>query len=259
MGVLNRPFARVIIGAALVDDILALLLIGVTVGAAEGDLSAATLIVAVLAVGLVLLGFAVARRARGLRREVFMWPLFAQTPLVPAFAVMLAIALLAGYIGLAAIVGAFIAGLILAETEVREELNVEFRSLASVFTPFFFAVTGSQIDLAALVQPETALLAVGLGVAGILTKMVGGIIGSWELGRWGAVTVGAGMSPRGEVGIVVANLALSMGIVDQRLFSAVLVAVILTTVVAPYTLAWAIPRALRESDAIVPEVDLTSS
>jgi Kef-type K+ transport system membrane component KefB len=255
-GVLNRPFARIIIGAALVDDILALLLIGIAVGAAEGDLSASTLLVAVFAIGLLGLGFATARRVRGLRREVFMWPMFAQTPLVPAFGLMLATALLAGYVGLAAIVGAFIAGLIVAETEAREEVELEFRSLASVFTPFFFAVTGAQIDLAALLQPETAILAVALGVAGILTKLIGGILGSAGTGRWAAITVGAGMSPRGEVGIVVANLALGLGMVDQRLFSAILVAVMLTTVVAPYTLAFAIPRAIAESDEIMPEVDL---
>ena len=75
MGVLDRTFARVVLGAAVIDDVLALILIGLVSGAAEGDVSGSTLLVAVAAIGLVALGFAAARRARGLRREVFTWPL----------------------------------------------------------------------------------------------------------------------------------------------------------------------------------------
>ena len=131
MGVLDRTFAKVVIGAALVDDILALILIGLAAGAAEGDLSANTLLVGVAGIGLVLLGFAIARRARGLKSEVFTWPLFADTPLVPAFLIMLAVALLSAAVGLAAIIGAFVAGLIVAETEAVDEIEHDIKPLAS--------------------------------------------------------------------------------------------------------------------------------
>jgi len=245
MGVLDRTFAKIIIGAALVDDILALVLIGLAKGAAEGDVSLVTLVVGVAGVGLVLLGFVIARRARGLSRDVFVWPLFADTPLVPAFMIMLAIALLAVVIGLAAIIGAFVAGLIVAETEAAHELEEEFKPLASIFTPFFFAVTGAQLDLSVMLDPEVALFSVGLAVIGVVTKTLGGLIGARELGRWGSATVGFGMVPRGEVGIVVANLALFTGVVNATLFAEMLVAVVLTTVVAPYLLAWAAPKAAR--------------
>src|SRR4029079_18117688 len=97
-----------------------------------------TSLAGVRASGRVLLGFAAARRARGLPKTVFTWPLFADTPLVPAFLMMLAVALLAAAIGLAAIIGAFVAGLIVAETEAAEEVERDFRPLASIFTPFFF-------------------------------------------------------------------------------------------------------------------------
>ncbi len=247
MRVLDQAFSRVVIGAALVDDILALVLIGLAGGAAEGSLSASTLLVGVAGIGLVLLGFAAARRARGLPSRVFTWPMFADTPLVPAFLLMLAVALLAAAIGLAAIIGAFVAGLIVAETEAAEELEHDFRPLASVFTPFFFAVTGAQLDLSALLDPEIALLAVALAVVGVVTKALGGWIGARSIGRWGAITVGFGMVPRGEVGIVVANLALATGVVDRSLFAAILVAVVLTTVVAPYLLAFSVPRARVEA------------
>jgi Kef-type K+ transport system membrane component KefB len=246
MGALNRAFARVVLGAAVIDDVLALIAIGIVSGAAEGDLSASTLFVAVAAFALVGLGFAAARRARGLRREVFLWPLFAETPLVPAFIVMLALALLSAGIGLAAIIGAFVAGLIVAETEARDELEHEIKPLASIFTPFFFAVTGAQLDLGALLDPSIAVFAVVLAALGVVTKAVGGIIGARNIGKWGSITVGVGMVPRGEVGIVVANLGLAAGLLRPDLFSGVLVAVVLTTVIAPYLLAYAIPRAIEE-------------
>ena len=163
MGVLDRTFAKVVIGAALVDDILALILIGLAAGAAEGDLSANTLLVGVAGIGLVLLGFAVARRARGLKSEVFTWPLFADTPLVPAFLIMLAVALLSAAVGLAAIIGAFVAGLIVAETEAVDEIERDIKPLALIFTPFFFAVTGAQLDLSVLLDPRVAAIAVPAG------------------------------------------------------------------------------------------------
>jgi Kef-type K+ transport system membrane component KefB len=249
MGVLDRGFARIIIGAALVDDILALVLIGLVAGVAEGNLSASTLLVGVLGAGLVGLGFLAARRARGLPTTVFTWPKFADTPLVPAFLFMLVIALVSAAIGLAAIIGAFVAGLIVAETEARQEVEREIRPLSAIFTPFFFAVTGAQLDLTMLLDPAVAALAVTLAVIGVVTKALGGVLGARSAGRWGSVAVGFGMVPRGEVGIVVANLALATGAISSALFAAVMVAVVLTTVIAPYLLAWAVPRAEAEAGA----------
>ena len=245
MGVLDRTFSRVILGAAIVDDVLALVLIGVVSGAATGDLSASTLFVAVAGIGLVGLGFAVARRARGLPRDVFTWPLFADTPLVPAFMFALGLAVLAELVGLAAIIGAFVAGLIVAETEARDELEHELRPLASIFTPFFFAVTGAAVDLRALTEPSLLVLVAVLSAVGVVTKLLGGYLGSRSLGRAGALAVGVGLVPRGEVGIVVAGLGLTLGLLDEALFSAVLVAVVVTTVAAPFLLARVVPAAVR--------------
>ena len=87
-----------------------------------------------------------------------------------------------------------------------------------------------------------------LTVAGVLTKVAGGLAGARSIGRWGAATVGFGMVPRGEVGIVVANLGLAAGLLAPGVFSAVLVAVVATTILAPYLLAFSIPRAIAESD-----------
>ena len=249
LGVLDRKFSKIIIGAAVIDDILALILIGVVSGAASGDLGLATLGLVVGGIGFVVLGFAIARRARGLRREVFTWPLFADTPLVPVFLIMLALAILSALIGLAAIIGAFVAGLIIAETEAQDEIEHEIQPLGSIITPFFFAVTGAQVDLSALLEPALAIGAIVLAILGIATKMLAGVIGAWGAGRWSALTVGIGMAPRGEVGIVVVGLGLGLGLLSQELFSVVLVAVVLTTIAAPIMLNLVIPRATAESSA----------
>jgi len=250
LGVVERRFARVIVGAAVIDDVLALVLIGIVSGVARGDLGVATLMLVVAAVGYVGVGFAAARRARGLPREVFTWPLFADTPLVPAFLLMLGMAILALWIGLAAIIGAFVAGLIVAETEAQDELEHEIRPLASIFTPFFFAVTGAQIDLAALLKPELAIAAVILAGLAIVTKVLGGYLGALSLGRRAALAVGVGMSPRGEVGIVVVQLGLTLGLLSTDMFSTVLVAVVLTTIAAPIMLGLVIPRVDAEEAAV---------
>jgi Kef-type K+ transport system membrane component KefB len=249
LGVLDRTFARVILGAAIVDDVLALIAIGVVSGVATGDLSASTLVVGLAGLGLVVLGFAVARRVRGLRREVFTWPLFADTPLVPAMILMLGLALVAELVGLAAIIGAFVAGLIVAETEAQDELQHEVKPLVAIFTPFFFAVTGAAVDLRALFDPQIALLVIVLTLGGIATKLAGGYLGSRRLGRAGALAVGVGLVPRGEVGIVVAGLGLGFGLLDEATFSAVLVAVVATTIVAPILLARVVPAAAAAESA----------
>ena len=246
MGMLDRAFARVILGAAIVDDILALLAIGVLSGLAEGDLGVDTILTLLAGLAFVGVGLALAPLGRRLPRKVFVFPKFADTPVVPVFIIMFAGALLAQFVGLAAIIGAFVVGLFIAETPVREEVEHGFRSLLGIFAPFFFAVTGANIDMSALLQLDLLIIVLVRAAMGVLTKLIGGIIGSWKLGKWNSIVVGLGMSPRGEVGIVVAALGLSLSLISQEIYAVLLAAVILTTLVAPVMLQWAIPKAPRD-------------
>jgi Kef-type K+ transport system membrane component KefB len=249
LGVLDRDFSRVILGAAVVDDILALLAIGVLSGAAGGDLGPETLLSLGAAVAFVVLGLALAPLGRRIPRAAFTWPRFADSAIVPVFVIMFAGALLAQSVGLAAIIGAFVVGLIVAETPVRHEVLDGFGPLVGVFTPFFFAVTGAQIDLSALLDPASLAVVVVLTILAVATKLVGGILGSLPLGRWASIVVGVGMSPRGEVGIVIAALGLTLTdaaglpLIDAATYAILLATVILTTLLAPVMLQWTIPRA----------------
>jgi Kef-type K+ transport system membrane component KefB len=253
LGVLDRAFSTVILGAAVVDDILALLALGLLSGIASGGLDLTTFLALGAGAAFVVVGLAIAPFARRLDRSAFVWPVFAQTPVVPVFILMFAGALLASVVGLAAIIGAFVVGLVIAESQVKEEVEHEFRPLVAIFTPFFFAVTGANFDLSALRDPVLLGLAVVLAIIGVLTKLVGGLVGAWRLGRWNATVVGFGMSPRGEVGIVVAALGLSLGLIESDLYAAVIAAVVATTLVAPVLLGWAIPRARRSERHERPE------
>jgi Kef-type K+ transport system membrane component KefB len=147
---------------------------------------------------------------------------------------------------LAAIIGSFVVGLFIAETPVREEVEHGFRPLLGIFAPFFFAVTGANIDLSALLNPDLLVIVLVLTVLGVLTKLLGGVVGAWRLGKWNSIAVGMGMSPRGEVGIVVSALGLSLGLISQEIYAVLLAAVILTTLVAPVMLQWVVPRAHRD-------------
>jgi Kef-type K+ transport system membrane component KefB len=248
MGVLERPFSRVILGAAVADDILGLLAIGLLSGFAGGGVGMGTALTLGAGVAFVFVGLALARLARRLPRSAFTWPRFAESAVVPVFVIMFAGALLAQSVGLAAIIGAFVVGLIVAETPARDEVSQGFRPLLGVFTPFFFAVTGAAIDLSALLDPRTLVVVLALTLLAVLTKLVAGILGARPLGRWQSIIVGVGMSPRGEVGIVVAALGLSLTdaagapLIGSQTYAVLLTTIILTTLVAPFMLQWAIPR-----------------
>jgi Kef-type K+ transport system membrane component KefB len=238
-----------------VDDILALLAIGLLSGFAQGDLGIETVITLVAGLAFVGIGLALAPLGRKLSRDAFVWPRFADTPVVPVFIIVFAGALLAQMVGLAAIIGAFVVGLIVAETPVRDEVLAGFHPLVGVFTPFFFAVTGARVDLSVLLDPGVLAVVAMLTALAVVTKLVGGVLGSLPLGRWDSIVVGVGMSPRGEVGIVVAALGLTLvdvngqPLLSSETYAILLATIIMTTLLAPVMLHWAIPKARSEPRA----------
>jgi len=141
---------------------------------------------------------------------------------------------LAEWIGLAAIIGAFLAGLMLSELSGYVRVERRFASLGVFFVPFFFVFMGSFIDFRAFSEARTlAEMAALTGVA-IAAKYLGGFLGALHEGRATASEVGVGMVPRGEVGVVVAGIALSSGVATADVYTAVVGMVVLTTFVAPF-------------------------
>jgi len=233
----SKP-GRTILGAAVVDDILAMMLVAIAVGLASDDGvsfigTTVILVVAVAFIAVFALGGTTLMRKRP---EILGAPRFAKTPLIPAVLLCLGLAALSSEIGLAAIIGAFIAGLIVAETRQHHPVEREVEPLYSFFAPFFFATIGIQVDIGALANPTALALLGATIVVAVITKFLGAWIGARSLGKNESLTVAVGMVPRGEVGIVVAGLGQTSGVFDNRMFAVIVGMSIVTTLIVPYPL-----------------------
>lgn len=255
LGALRTTSGRVILGAAVIDDVLAMLILAVATGLAAGGVDLeriATLIglalafIAIVVVG----GTRILRR----RRSVLTDPQFARTPFLPGMIIMLGLASLAASIGLAAIIGAFLAGMVVGESSEKHALEEEVAPVAAFFTPFFFGAIGAQVDLAGLADWGAVVLLLGVTTLAVVTKFGGALLGAMRLGWNRAMLIGAGMVPRGEVGIVVAGLGLQVGAIEGPIYSVVVGMAILTTLIVPPFL----PALVRRAEgAAIAELEAT--
>ncbi len=235
LGGLESRAARVILGAAVVDDILAMVLLAVAAGlAAEGGV-AVTEIAVVVALALGFVVFFGLGGTRLLRRQpqLLQRPRFSESPLLPAVLLALGLAAFAAQIGLAAIIGAFLAGMMVAETKDQHPIEDEVAPLYAFFPPFFFVFIGIQVDLGAFVDLGTLALLGGVTLLAVATKFAGAWLGARSLGGREAAFVAAGMVPRGEVGIIVAGIGRVAGVIDDELFAVIVGMSILTTLMVP--------------------------
>ncbi|MDH3735190.1 MAG: cation:proton antiporter, partial [Gemmatimonadota bacterium] len=155
------------------------------------------------------------------------------------------LAWLANSVQLAAIVGAFAAGLIVSDDYFAEEPNgwrIEdlVHPLETIFAPVFFVLMGMQVNLASFSEPSTLLMAGAFTAVAIVGKLVAGAPAGRGVDR---LTVGLGMIPRGEVGLIFASIGKGLGVVSDAVFSAIVIMVIVTTFVTPLALRWSMARA----------------
>ncbi len=235
MGLLDKETARIILGAAVIDDILGLIILSLVSALSKGDVSytglAVTAGVAVLFTGFVaLVG---SRIMTGIAPSVDRLRLskpFFNLGLI----LCLGLSVASIYVGVAAIIGAFLAGMALAEAT---EDNVKMHSLTSGITeflvPFFLVNIGMQLDLAIFRDMSVVALAIIITIAAVITKFVGCALGAWGMTPREMAQIGVGMVPRGEVGIVVAQIGLGLGIISGHFFGAVLFMAVATTLIAP--------------------------
>lgn len=256
--------ARVILGAAVVDDVLGLVILAIVSGAIEaadlGQRIALGAVAGVLAKAVVFLGAAL---ALGVMLSPRLFRLAARLRgrgvlLATALVFCFALSWLASAIGLAAIVGAYAAGLILESVHWRDftargehQLEELIEPVATLLVPVFFVLMGMRVDLAAFARVDVLGLAILLTLAAIVGKQ------ACSLGAFGGLdrlSVGIGMVPRGEVGLIFAGIGLTLTlggerIVDEAVFSAVVIMVILTTMITPPALKWSLGRTGRRRPA----------
>ena len=143
--------------------------------------------------------------------------------------------------------GAFAAGLIVSDTHfpARDEAQPSGESvhalvapLEQIFAPVFFLLMGMQVNLSTFARPGTLGIAAGLTVAAVAGKIVCGL----AAGKTDRLSVGLGMVPRGEVGLIFASVGKGLGVIDDALFSAVVIMVMVTTMMTPIALKWSLGR-----------------
>lgn len=235
MGLLDDDTSRIILGAAIIDDILGLLILAVVSSVAEGRVDyLEILLTAGLAIGFTLFVAFVgapavtrmAPRIENLRVE--------NSFFVFGLALCLALSAAAMYIGVAAIIGAFLAGMALAEaTEDKKTMHKQMNGVTEFLVPFFLVGIGMQLKLDVFREPPVVVLTVLVTLVAVATKLIGGGAGALSLGVRKASQVGMGMVPRGEVGVVVAQIGLALAVINDSLFGVVLFMAVATTLIAP--------------------------
>lgn len=243
LGKLNTAESNILLGAAVVDDILALVALSVIVDLVESGQVSWLHAGESAGLALLFLGVAIAigiKYAHWFSRLINQ--MITRGRLIVAavtFAMLLGYA--AAGLHLAPLVGAFAAGLVLARTEHRAHIEERIKPVADIFVPIFFVLVGATVDLRYLNPFDSQnwpslVLAAGLFVVATVGKFVSGWAATGpDLNR---TAIGVGMVPRGEVVLIFASLGLSRGIIGQGVFGAVLLVILGTTVLAPVALQY---------------------
>lgn len=238
LGVLRTREARIILGAAVIDDILGLLLLAVVSAAGEGGGVTVVDVLLIAMQAFAFVGFVAwigthATRRFSVRLQLIDDILPGNVPLNVSLILMLGLAAIAGLIGLAGIIGAFLAGMVLAESREQFDLERQSRPIYEFLVPVFFVYTGTKVNPSAFTDAGLVALALAITVIAIVSKLIGAGGAMWGAGRRSMIIVGAGMVPRGEVGLIVAGIGLNLGIIPSDIFSVVVIMSIATTLVAP--------------------------
>ena len=238
-GLLQMQSARIILAAALIDDVIGLLVLAVVSGMAKGAVDYTQLATtAALAIAFTLAVARFGSRAAGHLARRTETLRVAESEFAVAMVLLFGLAVLSSKIGVAAIVGAFLAGMMLSDSAGPRLRDLAY-GVSELLVPFFLAGIGLHLQLGVFNNRSTLLLGVAFLAAAVVSKIVGCGLGALALGRAEAIRVGVGMVPRGEVGMVVAQIGFGMGVVSQELYGVAVFMAVMTTIVAPPMLKWA--------------------
>ncbi|MCO6184682.1 cation:proton antiporter [Rhizobium sp. L1K21] len=256
MNFMRRNVGQLIVGSAIIDDTIGWVIIAVTFSLARsGSIDIPTVVKSVAGTLIFMaVSFTIGRRLvfRAIRftNDHFKSDL----PVLSAIiAIMGLMAIITDMIGVHTVLGAFVAGILVGESPIlTRQIDTQLRALTnSLFMPVFFGLTGLHTDLSVLGDPETLILAIGLIVIASIGKFGGAFAGARISGysRAEAIALGSGMNARGSTEVIVASIGLSVGVLDERLFSVIVAMAIVTTMAMPPSLRWALARLpMREEE-----------
>jgi Kef-type K+ transport system membrane component KefB len=241
LGHLNDPESQIVLGAAIIDDIVGLVILSVVATLATGGSVTGVGIarISLLAGGFLVVTIVVGRPLlRGLFRLTRKIKPAGSTTIY-ALLLALGLAWLADKAGSAVIIGAFAAGVLLVDSPRHHEIELGVTRLGHFFVPLFFVCVGAAVDLSALnpldpARRSTLVFAGLLTVAAVLGKFAAGYAPFWLKAR--KSLIGVAMIPRGEVGLIFAQMGRSSGVLGEDLFAALTLVVMITTFLAPILL-----------------------
>ena len=233
-GLLSTEASRVIMAAAVIDDIIGLLVLAVVSSLASGKVNyVSILLVGGLAIAFTTLVIKFGARVINRVEEPVRNLKIDHSLLIFALVLCFGLAAVSSLIGIAGIIGAFLAGVALSELTDGTRLHQQSQALTEFTTPFFLISIGMKLNLAIFVSWDVVLLSLVVIALAILTKFVGCGLGALGMGRRRAIQIGVGMIPRGEVGIVVAQIGLALAAVSDAVYGVVLAMSVVTTIAAP--------------------------
>ncbi|MGG6892584.1 cation:proton antiporter [Rhizobium sp. BR 315] len=256
MDFMRRDIGQLIVASAIIDDTVGWVIIAITFGLAEkGTVDLTTLATSVTGtLTFMAVSFTVGRR---IVFEIIRWTndnFRSDLPVLSAIiAIMGTMAIITNLIGVHTVLGAFVAGILVGESPIlTRQIDVQLRGLtAALFMPVFFGLTGLQTDLTVLANPSILLLTAAIVVIASIGKF-GGAFAAAKFGGYSAseaLALGCGMNARGSTEVIVATIGLSVGVLDEKLFSVIVAMAVITTMAMPPTLRWALARLpLREEE-----------
>ncbi len=253
LGALATVEARTVLGAAVADDVIGLVILTVVVKVVSGDTVSALSVVGVVALAI---GFLVITTVIGVRLAPQVFALVqrhsrsAGTLVGLALAFTLGVAELAEVAGLAPIVGAFVAGISLSRCRAADRIRRDLAPVGHLFIPVFFLQIGIDADVGRFADPAVLALAGALLAVAVITKLVSA---AGLLGRGDRLLVGIGMIPRGEVGLIFAAIGLRQHVFGDDLYAALLLVVLATTLFTPPALRWRLGRLRARVRAAAPQ------
>ncbi len=258
LNVVHSREALVILGAAIFDDVLGLVSLAIVSGIVISGSIEGIAVMQILGLSMLFV-LAVMYAGPYILRTLIAMMHGLQTheaKIFVTFIFVMGLSWFADLVGLATIIGAFAAGLIMNDQYFsgwktdprygRETIKSLMDPLEAILVPIFFVLIGLQVKLESFLSVDVWLLASGLTVAAIIGKLVCGIAAGRGLNR---LAIGIGMLPRGEVGLIFASIGKGLGVIDSQLFSAIVLMVVITTVISPSMLKWALRRGVSENHA----------
>ncbi len=243
---LKTAEAKIILGAAVIDDILGLIILSIVSGIiVSGSVSASTIVyTSVTSFAFLFLSVIIGLKAAPMIGRKVSGMKVEGMKIVTAFLFLFTMAYIADMMGLATIVGAFAAGLVLDDVSFvnKKEHHIEVlvKPLYCIFVPIFFVLMGIQVKLDVFLDPKIIAIALGITAVAVIGKLVCGL--GVKCQNASKLVVGIGMISRGEVGLIFAGVGRELGVIDDSLFGAIVIMVILTTLVTPPLLKWSLAR-----------------